>query len=162
MRMAAILAGLALAACAAAQADTVTLPVQRASVAYDDLSQEVVQVRFTPEGKRLLAEFTHGRIGRMVHLRVDGTVLVSAMLRGAIDGGSLQVTPGEDGFGGKTASQIVRRLGEGASVELTDDELPPESPPGKRAAAKRTGKASRARPRVARPQAGARPGIGSK
>ena len=122
MRIAVTLAGLVLMVCAAAQAETVAVPVKQAVVEHDDmLAQERVNVALTPEGQRRLAEFTRDRVGRTIHLRVDGVLLTSPTLRSPIEGDALQLSPGLTGFGKLSAQEIARRLNVGGVIDISDD-----------------------------------------
>ena len=115
-------AGLALAVCAAVHAGSVAVPVRSAVVAQDPQTvQEVVDVTLTPEGRRSLADFTRDRVGRRIHLRMDGVLLTSATIRGPIEAGALRLSPGGTGFDGVSAQEIARRLAAGGTMEISDE-----------------------------------------
>lgn len=120
-----IAAGLVLVACmATAQAETVFLHVKRAEVPEVDAKNpepEVVNVTLAPEGQRSLAAFTRDRVGRMIHLRVDGVLLTSATLQSPLNGSSLQLSPGLTGFTKMSAQEIARRLNSGGKLDVSDD-----------------------------------------
>lgn len=122
MRTVWTIAGVILAACAVARAETVALQVESAIAEQDPhTKQEVVNVQLTPEGRHGLAEFTRDRVGRTIHLRVDGVLLVSPTLASPLDGGALQLSSGQTGFVDTTAQDIARRLNGGSPLELSDE-----------------------------------------
>lgn len=122
MRIAAMLMGLSLAICAAAQAETVAIQVQSAVVEHDDqMDQDLINVTLTPEGQRSLAAFTQDRVGRTIHLRVGGVLLTSPTVMSPINGGSLQLSPGATGFGGISAEEIAKRLNANGVMDVSDD-----------------------------------------
>lgn len=89
---------------------------------YDDqVEQDLVNVTLTPEGQRSLAAFTQDRVGRTIHLRVDGLLLTSPTVMSPIDGDKLQLSPGATGFGGVSAQEIAKRLSAAGAMDVSDD-----------------------------------------
>lgn len=77
--------------------------------------QSMLEIRLAPESRQALAQFTGNNVGRSVMLRADGEVLSTVVIRGAIESGSLVVTPGMDEHGMTEAKlkQIARKLSSG-------------------------------------------------
>lgn len=107
----------------AAHAETARLQVARAVVEKGyQANEDAVNVTLTPDGRRTLARFTTSRVGRTIHLRVDGVLLTSPTLRSPLVGGELQLTPGLSGFGGLSAQEIAGKLASGRTLEMSDDD----------------------------------------
>lgn len=122
MRIAVILMGLALTVSAAAQAETMAIQVRSAIVEHDDqMGPDRVNVRLTRDGQRNLAAFTKERVGRTIHLRVDGRLLASPTVMSPLQGDSLQLSPGAGGFGETSAQEIAKRLNASGAMDVSDD-----------------------------------------
>ena len=122
MRIAGILTSLAMTLGAAVQAETIAIQVQSAVVRHDEqLGQDLVHVRLTPNGQQSLSSFTRDRVGRTIHLRVGGVLLTSATIRSPIEGRSLQLSPGATGFNGISALDIAKRLNASGAMDVSDE-----------------------------------------
>ncbi|KAF0808296.1 hypothetical protein A6D6_00005 [Alcanivorax xiamenensis] len=106
----------------AIQAETVTLHVDSAKKSPSpDTSGDVIDIVLESESRQALADFTRDRVGRPIHLFVDGQLLTSPTLQSVIDTSSLRLSAGEDGFNGKSAGEIAETLNEGGALTLSDD-----------------------------------------
>lgn len=107
---------------AVANAELLELQTNDVTVEKDpSTSQEVVSVVLTPESRQALANFTRERVGKVIELSVDGQRILAPTVRGAIDTGSLWLSPGVDGFAGKTAQELALAIREGGRVTISDE-----------------------------------------
>lgn len=96
---------------AVAHAELLELRPERVEIDTDPASQqEVVSIHLTPESRAALAEYTRERVGKTIEIRVAGERISAPTLRSAIDAGSLWLTPGHDGFEGKSARELADAL----------------------------------------------------
>ncbi len=104
------------------QAETLRLNVENAEQSRSpDTARDVIDVKLDPKSRKALADFTRTRVGRQIHLFVDGHLLTSPTLQSVIDTGSLRLSAGEKGFGGKTAGEVAKTLNKGGPLTLTDE-----------------------------------------
>jgi preprotein translocase subunit SecD len=108
---------LALTVAGNAAGETIAIDVASAAVAYDQRSgQPVVSFRMTEDSKRRFGEFTARHVGRKADFRLDGRVVMSAVIREPITGGTGQIA---SQFSAAEAAEIAERLAAGtARVEI--------------------------------------------
>src|SRR5690606_14090962 len=111
MTLSKFLAASALFFSAVTHAEMLELRPERVQVGTDPATQqEVVGVTLTPEGRQALADYTRERVGKVIEIRVAGQRILAPTIRGVIDTGSLWISPGADGFQGKTAQELADTL----------------------------------------------------
>ena len=106
---------------AVTHAELLELRPERVEVDKDPATQqEVVGVTLTPEGRQALAAYTRERVGKIIEIRVAGQRVLAPTVRDTIDTGSLWISPGEDGFQGKTATELAAALQQAGVMTITE------------------------------------------
>jgi preprotein translocase subunit SecD len=82
-----------------------------ASVTFDEFNQPAVSLRFNAKGGRLFGEATTQNVGRRFAIVLDGKVLSAPVIRGAIPGGTGQIT---GNFTAQSANDLAILLNAGA------------------------------------------------
>ena len=99
-----------------AAAQPLLIEITTAEATLDQRTNEpVVSLKMSEKSARLLAELTQATLGRPMHLRVDGKVIMSPVIREPILRGSLQIT---GGFSAKDTKDIVDAIKSGSKVEV--------------------------------------------
>ncbi len=83
-------------------------------------SQEVVSITLEPESRKALAAYTRDRVGKVVELRVAGMVVLAPTVRSPIDTDGLWLSPGPDGFEGKSAKELAEIIQQSGSVTVSE------------------------------------------
>ncbi len=110
---AALLVWFALAVSSDADAQVREFNVASASPVFDKRTgTPAIGFRLTPESTRLFARLTEENVGHKLRVRVDGKVLMDAVIREAIVGGSGQVTVSSE----QEAKDLSARLSDGRAV----------------------------------------------
>jgi preprotein translocase subunit SecD len=101
---------------AIAAAEPLLLEVARAETGFDRRSNEpIVSLKLSEKSARLLAQLTQENVGRPMHLRVDGKIVMSPVIREPILHGSLQIS---GRFSAKEAKDIADSIRSGSKVEV--------------------------------------------
>ena len=100
-----------------AAAEPTVIEVVSATAGFDQRTNEpIVEYKLSPASGKLFAEATRKNVGRKLELRVDGQVVVSAVIREPILGGSGQIS---DRYTDQDVKNIVGRLSSrGARIEF--------------------------------------------
>jgi len=92
------------------------IEVTKASAAIDPrIGLSIINLTLSEKSGRLLAKITQENLGRTMHLRVDGNIIMSPVIREPILGGSLQIS---GDFSLKEAESTANRILSGAKVEV--------------------------------------------
>ena len=76
-----------------AAAEPTVIEVVSATAGFDQRTNEpIVEYKLSPASGKLFAEATRKNVGRKLEMRVDGQVVVSAVIREPILGGSGQIS----------------------------------------------------------------------
>jgi preprotein translocase subunit SecD len=100
-----------------AAAEPAVIELVSATAGFDQRTNEpIVEYKLSPASGKLFAEATRKNVGRKLELRVDGQVVVSAVIREPILGGSGQIS---DRYTDQDVKNIVGRLSSrGARIEF--------------------------------------------
>ena len=105
-----------------ATAAPLVLEVARAEATIERLTNEpIVAITFTEASRRLFADFTAQNVGRTIEHRVDGRVVLKAVIREPIVGGTARIT---GRFTVDETRDIAHRLSSGGAkveVEVVSD-----------------------------------------
>lgn len=104
-----------------ALADPLRLKVSKAFVVLDpQTSEPILEIEWQQDSRTHFGEFTIKHVGKTIEVRVDGVSLASPVLRGAIDGPSIQISGKLDLA---SMQQMAERLTAGSAkleVEVKD------------------------------------------
>ncbi|MFB9948729.1 hypothetical protein ACFFP0_07710 [Rhizobium puerariae] len=104
----------------AALAEMLELKVAKAEVARDDVPPGgAVDVLLTDESAAAAAVFTGSRAGRQIHIRADGTLLMSPFIRGPMNGPAIRLSGGMTPEAAKNLALLLNH-----SARLTIDDEP--------------------------------------
>ncbi|HEY5966169.1 MAG TPA: hypothetical protein VIU42_19320 [Xanthobacteraceae bacterium] len=100
-----------------AAAEPAVIELVSATAGFDQRTNEpIVEYKLSPASGKLFAEATRKNVGRKLELRVDGQVVVSAVIREPILGESGQIS---DRYTDQDVKNIVGRLSSrGARIEF--------------------------------------------
>jgi preprotein translocase subunit SecD len=99
-----------------AAAEPVLLEVVTLEAQYDArIAASISNLKFSEKSARLIAQLTQENVGRVMHLRVDGKIVMSPVIREPILAGSVQIS---GGFIAKEAENIASSIRSGAKVEV--------------------------------------------
>ena len=100
-----------------AAAEPIALDIASAETAADPRTgQPTVVVKMSEASRRAFGQYSSENVGRLIEVRVDGRVVLSAVLRTPILGGSVQL--GAAGLTASEAQDLAARIKAGAKVEV--------------------------------------------
>jgi preprotein translocase subunit SecD len=99
-----------------AATEPVSIEVITAEAGRDQRTNEpIVNLKLSEKSGRLLSQITQENVGRNMHLRVDGKVVMSPVIREPILGGSLQIS---GRFSEKETQALVDSIKAGSKIEI--------------------------------------------
>lgn len=105
---------------ATASAEMLELKVAKAEVSRDDVPPGgAVDVLLTDESVEAAAAFTESRVGRQIHIRADGTLLMSPFIGGQMNGPAIRLSGGMTPEAAKNLAFLLNH-----SARLTIDDEP--------------------------------------
>lgn len=111
---------------AVTRAELLELRPERVEVDEDPTTQQdVVAITLTPESSEALAAYTRERVGKVIEIRVAGQRILAPTVRGPIDTGSLWISPGLNGFEGKSAKELVDILRQSGLLTVSEQSSDP-------------------------------------
>lgn len=105
----------------AAQATSLELTVARAERAEAMFGSTArIDVALDGASQDAFALYTAARAGRQIWMYVEGDLILSPMLQGAITNGRLTLNAGPGGFNGRSADDLMEYFSSGGQITVSD------------------------------------------
>lgn len=85
-----------------------------ASLAFDNLNKQIVNLQFNDEGAKIFEELTARNVGKPLAIFVDDELTDAPRVNEKISGGKATISGGGEGFSVDEAKQLIQRLNAGA------------------------------------------------
>lgn len=108
----------------AARADSIELTVARADQEQPMFGATArIDVSLDGASQDAFALFSAARAGRQVWIYVEGDLILSPTLQGAITNGRLTLNAGQGGFNGRSAADLMEYFSSGGQITVSDRPL---------------------------------------